>query len=233
MTMTLRTQGRLTGYQLGHWGLAAGLLAAMALAQVILFRKPPRAGAYFQRVAAAAAATPANFDYWVSMEAPIPPAAVTMLHPNVTISRKYANLRTGQQGTVLLVQCTDARDLRGHYPPVCYVAHGFRLVASSPRNWNVAGLAIEGMVYSFSSVRPEELSSMIVYDFMILPDGRTCRDMDGVYSIARSPRKRQLGAAQLQVLVDPSMPEQQRDGLFLTVVQANRRTIDAIRAGDQ
>jgi hypothetical protein len=151
----------------------------------------------------------------------------------VTVSKKYTNLQTGQQGTFLLVQCADARDLLGHYPPVCYVSHGFRLVDRSRRDWSVEGLAIQGMAYTFSSTRPDELSSMIIYNFMILPNGHTCRDMDGVYATARDPRKRQFGAAQLQILVDPSMPEDQRDALLLTLVQANRGTIDAILAGDQ
>jgi hypothetical protein len=73
---------------------------------------------------------------------------------------------------------------------------------------------------------------MIIYDFMILPDGRTCRDMDGVNAIARDPHARQLGAAQLQILVDSTMPEDQRDAIFQTLVQAHMPTIHAILAGD-
>lgn len=231
--MARHENSRVTRYQLHRWGLAAGMLATLGCARLVLFRPPPQADAYFKKVVAAAAATPTSFGPWVSLDVPIPPAAITMLRPNLTISRRYTNLQTGQQATLLLVQCSDARDLLGHYPPVCYVAHGYRSVAASSRDWQVEGLALQGMIYTFASNRPEDQSSMIIYDFMILPDGRTSRDMDGIYATARDPRKRQLGAAQLQILMDPSMPESQREALFLTLVQAHRRTLDAILAGDQ
>jgi hypothetical protein len=155
-----------------------------------------------------------------------------MLNPNLTVSRKYTNLQTGQQATLLLVHCSDARSLQGHYPPVCYVSNGFQQVAAIPKDWQIEGLTIQGMIYTFSSTRPEALSSMIIYDFMILPNGHTCRDMDGVYAFARDPLRHLLGAAQMQILVDPSLPEEQREALFRTLVQAHRRTIDAILAGE-
>ena len=74
---------------------------------------------------------------------------------------------------------------------------------------------------------------MIIYDFMILPNGKTCRDMEGVYASARDPQRRQLGAAQLQILLSPTMPQEQRDALFMSLVESNRPTIDAILAGDK
>jgi hypothetical protein len=221
-----------TRYQLHRWGLAAVLLLTMTGARLVFLPPPPRPDAYFQKVAAAATATPASFGPWVSIDSPVPPAAITMLRPNVAVSREYTNLQTGQRATLLLVQCGDARDMQGHYPPVCYVNNGYRSVAARPRDWQLDGLSIQATEYTFSSTRPDDLRSMIIYDFMILPNGRTCRDMSGIETIARNPRKHQLGAAQLQVLVDPSIPEAQRDALFRTLVQAHRRTLDAILAGD-
>jgi hypothetical protein len=88
------------------------------------------------------------------------------------------------------------------------------------------------MQYTFSSTRPEELTSMVIYDFMILPNGTTCRDMDGVYASARDPRRRQLGAAQLQILLSTTLPQEQRDQLFSALVRSNLPTIDAILDGD-
>jgi hypothetical protein len=179
-----------------------------------------------------AAASPTHFGTWVSLDAPIPEAAITMLRPNLTISRKYSNIETGEEATLLLVQCRDARDLFGHYPPVCYAAHGFKVIESSARDWQLDGLTIHGMEYTFTSTRPDVMTSMVIYDFMILPNGKTCRDMDGVYASARDPQRRQLGAAQLQILLSPTMPQEQRDALFLSLVQSNRPTINAILAGD-
>jgi hypothetical protein len=222
---------RVTPDQWRYWGLAAALLALLFAARLVVFRQPPQAEAYFWRVAAAAQATPTTNLPWVSLESPVPPAAISMLRPNITVSRKYTNLQTGQQATLLLVQCRDARALLGHYPPKCYVANGYRQTSGAPRDWQVDGLAIQGMVYAFSFARPDEISSLVIYDFMILPDGHTCRDMEGVYAMARDPQKRRLGAAQLQVLLDSSVPEEQRDATFLALIGAHRHTIDAILAG--
>jgi hypothetical protein len=231
--MTTSRKYPLTRYQIRRWALATAILALAAGARLVLFRKPPQAEAYFQHVVAVANAAPVRFGSWVSTDEPVPPAAITMLRPNLTISRRYTNLQTGQQATLLLVQCSDATSLQGHYPPVCYKAHGFSQVAADPRNLQAQGLDIQATVYTFSSTRPEELSSMVIYDFMILPDGRTCRDMAGVNAAAGDPRNRQLGAAQMQILMNPSLPEKERDAIFLALVEAHRPTIDAILAGEQ
>ena len=230
--MTTREKPQVTRYEFRHWGLSVVLLIAVACIQMARYRPPPQTAAYFQRVVDAAATVPNSFGPWVSINAPVPPAAEKMLQPNLIVSRKYTNLQTGQQATFLLVQCGDAQSLQGHYPPVCYKGSGFLQVDAFAKDWRLEGLTIQGMVYTFVSARPEALSSMIIYDFMILPNGLTCRDMQGVSALARDQRRRRFGAAQLQVLFDPSMPEEQREAVFFTLVQAHRKTIDAILAGD-
>ena len=186
----LKTATMNSRYQLHRWALAVGLLGAIGCGRAVLFRKPPNADAYFKRVAKVAAEMPTTFGYWVSTDAPVPQAAVTMLRPNITVSRRYSNLQTGQQASFLLVQCSDATSLQGHYPPVCYVAHGFKQLSASPEDWKVDGLKVHGTLYAFTSAEPEDPTSMIIYDFMILPTGVTCHDMDGVNAIARDPQKR-------------------------------------------
>ncbi|HET6249639.1 MAG TPA: hypothetical protein VFE47_18265 [Tepidisphaeraceae bacterium] len=219
-------------YQFKSWGLAAVLIVSLACAKQALFRVPARAESYHRRVSAIAAEGSTHFGSWVSQEIPVPEAAITMLRPNATISRKFTNITTGEQATFLLVQCRDARDLFGHYPPICYAAHGFRAVDSTSRDWQIDDLEIHGTAYTFSSTRPEELTSMIIYDFMILPNGTTCRDMEGVYASARDPRRRMFGAAQLQILMSTTLSQDQRDEIFRSLVKANQPTIRAILAGD-
>jgi len=50
----------------------------------------------------------------------LPPGAVALLKPNLDICRTYLNPRF----EFLLVQCLDARDMGGHFPPNCYPASG-------------------------------------------------------------------------------------------------------------
>ncbi len=216
--------------------VCVGLLALATMGVYLLVYRPPppppQSDAYFQRVADAAVANPAQFGPWISMDIPLPLAAITMLHPNISISRKYNNIQTGQQATLLLEQCNDARNLMGHYPPISYQSSGYRQVSAVSKDWLVEGLAIQGMVYTFTATRPDDQSSMMIYNFMILPNGRTCRDMDGINALSRDPRQRVFGAAQMQVIFDPAMPEAQRETLFLTLVQAYRKIIDVILAGE-
>lgn len=207
------------------------LLLTMGGARALLQTAPPGTENYHQRIAAAADALPRQFDSWVSQDSPVPVAAIAMLHPNVILCRKFINNTTGQQATLLLVQCRDARDLLGHYPPVCYKSSGYTPVSSSPKDWQVDDLRLQGMLYEFSSTRPEQMNALLVCNFMLLPSGQTCRDMDGVYATARDPRKRFLGAAQVQVLVNPGLSETERDAIVQTLVHANRSVIDAILSG--
>jgi hypothetical protein len=230
--MKSRRNQFVTTYELRWWGCAAVVLCAVTGLRLTAYRAP-EPEAYLRHVAEVAETMPPSFGSWVSVEAPIPSAAVTMLLPNIAFSRRYTNLATGQQATLLLVQCRDARDLLGHYPPVCYVSSGFRKAASASKDWLIEGLAIEGMVYTFTSANPQNPTAMIIYDFMILPNGHTCRDMQGVNATARDPRRRHLGAAQLQILVDPALSEQDREALFITLVKANHKIIDVLLAGDK
>jgi len=156
-----------------------------------------------------------------------------MLRPNVVMSRKYTDVATGDDANMLLVQCRDARDLFGHYPPVCYVAQGYKLVLAKEQDWLIGALPIHGMVYTFSSTRPDDLDSIIVYNCMILPNGNSCRDMEGVYASARDPQRRRFGAAELQMLVGATIPVERRDALFTEIVGSYRGVIEAILAGDK
>jgi hypothetical protein len=180
---------------------------------------------------AAAVTVPVHIANWVSADTPIPQGAAALLRPNYTLSRRYTNLTTGLTGNLLIVQCRDARDLIGHYPPVCYPAHGWTMVNRSPLDWHLDGLTLHGTIYLFSSSHLGAKSSMRVFDVMVLPDGQTAPDMDGVYKIARDRRQRFFGAAQIQVTTDSEMPDDSRTAVTDLIFEASKPVIDAIRAG--
>jgi hypothetical protein len=207
------------------------LLSGVAVDRAVLRAHAKDAGPYHRVVLARSQTIPYQIGNWFGTDTPVPPAAVSLLHPNVIVSRRYEQLQTGRQASVLLVQCSDARDILGHYPPVCYKAHGWTQTGAAQKDWQVDDLLIQGVRYEFSSLKVERTAQLVIYNFMLLPDGRTCRDMDGIDRIAQDRQKRYFGAAQLQFVFDNSGTEDERKEFFERVVRANRSLIDTIRSG--
>jgi len=155
---------------------------------------------------------------WVGRDVAPAPAVMAMLRPSVLLERSYRNLRTGESATVLFVRCGDARDLMGHYPPVCYPAHGRGLVSARAREFGLGAGAVSGMRYRFAAAGSTSPGEIVVDNFMVLPSGRFGPDMDAVDEVARDPRLRRLGAAEVQVVTDAAMTDARRDEVFETLV---------------
>ncbi|MFV1968179.1 MAG: exosortase-associated EpsI family protein [Pirellulaceae bacterium] len=205
------------------------LLTGMAVARV--YRpQPADAAPYHEHVRQVAGSLPIRIGDWVGTDLDVPPAAIKMLQPNVLVYRQYHQLETGQIASLLLVQCKDARDLAGHFPPVCYPAHGWEPVFSRPHTWRLDDRTIDGMEYGFDFRGLQATQHMVVANFMVLPDGQFLRDMKGVRRAAADYTRHFLGAAQFQIVMDASIPESQRDKTVQQLLEGCRETIDAIRS---
>jgi hypothetical protein len=186
---------------------------------------------YHARIREVADQLPRSAGDWLGSKTEVPAGAVGLLRPNVTLSLDFTNT-AGQRASFLLVQCRDARDLLGHYPPVCYDAHGFVLVKHEPRTWDVDGDQLQGTMYEFSRTdRQDRVNSIKVYDVMILPNGQTAPDMAGVDRVARHREQRYYGAAQIQILTDAALPEEKRTEVIGLLLRGAKPVINAIRAG--
>lgn len=210
--------------------LTAALLAVVGVET--RSRAPSDAAEHHERVRRAAGSTiPYSVGDWISADVAAAPAAVALLRPNVLVSRAYENLKTGETASLLFVQCSDARDLIGHYPPNCYPAHGWTLESASPRDWTVAGSTIGGMRYRFGGRDGGAESSTVVDNFMVLPTGDVGRDMDAVDRVASSARLRRLGAAEVQVVTEGKMTEERRDEVFRALVAPAAPLIACVAEG--
>ena len=167
---------------------------------------------------AAESSIPFSFGPWIGRD--VPPIAGTedILHPNVLVQRDYENMRTGERVSVLFVQSPDARDLLGHFPPVCYPAHGLVPGPALAMEAEVEGHLIPHMRYTFSRTDIEAASAIVVDAFLVVPGGGIVRDMASVDRAAADTRRRHLGAAQFQVVTDASLPSARRDEIFREVV---------------
>ena len=222
----------------GRWlscGAGVVILAGVMAEREFLHASPADATAYLSRAQLAANGMPRMLGDWVGTDAdendPMQQAAVRMLRPNVLISRTYRNIRTGQSIGFLLVQCQDARDMIGHYPRNCYPTHGWTMESAAAMTVKLDDLAIDGTSYRFSQSSFRETKSMNIFNFMILPNGATSPNLDGVYLMARKRALRYFGAGQIQVITDVGMPDNERQDILNLILGSARPAIDAIRNG--
>jgi hypothetical protein len=188
------------------------VLLALLGDRAFLRMSPAQTDTYHSAVKAAVEALPTVSGAWVGMDTPVPEAAVRMLHPNIILSRRYQNLSTNESVTLLLVHVRDARDVLGHYPPVCYPGQGWKTQSATSLDWNAGTLLVQGTEYEFTRDRLEGGSRIYVDNFLILAGGETCRDMDGVERAAQDRQRKFFGAGQLQFVHDArTTPRRRRE----------------------
>jgi hypothetical protein len=209
--------------------VAVALLCG-AVAEKFMLLPPADARVYQERVRKAFASFPTGSGDWVSKDCAIPPAAMKLLRPNSIMSRSYTNVVTGQQCSVLIVDCTDARDLVCHYPPVCYPGQGWKLVSKQPQEWSVKGDKIVGTNYEFSRVAFESGTGILAANSMILPDGSYKADMRGIEEAAANVQQRGYGAAQIQIILDGGMGALEREKIIREMLELHKPLFDAIRS---
>lgn len=140
---------------------------------------------------------------WVGEKAPVPREAQELLRPNKIFSRVYRTAR-GPQVHVLLVHCSDARDMLGHYPPNCYPSSGYLPVDPGLEenvSLDAAGRLIPVHTYAFERMRGRtEVERIRVFNAFILPDGTVSRNIDDINRQSERAPIASLGVAQLQII---------------------------------
>lgn len=160
---------------------------------------PADASGYHQNVADRVLAVDYTLADWEGRDIEVPPAAVKLLRPNVLLSRQYTN-EQGEMFSVLIVHCKDARDLLGHYPPVCYPAQGWRLADSQLVPPVLTPLAEAEMQYRFTAEIDRGSRMIYVRQLFVLPDGTLSSDMADVEAVADDFNIRHYGGMQIQVV---------------------------------
>lgn len=178
------------------------LITGLAAAE---FMRRPDAGdaAPFHTAAAKAIeALPDRFGDWEAMEIPVPASAQTLLKPNAMLSRALTNKATGEQVSIVLVQCRDTRDMAGHYPPICYPGQGWNEAADRRGvELHVAGRPVTAVRYEFTRSAFDRDRVLVVYNFFAVPGQGTPADMDTIRRAASDYAARPFGAAQVQVVL--------------------------------
>ncbi|MBB6431411.1 exosortase-associated EpsI family protein [Algisphaera agarilytica] len=218
--------------------LAPALASAMLVGMGIAYAGFPTAAdavPYHAKVLDLSENAPTAFGPWESRPIDVPAAAVQLLRPNAMLSREFGDHAGNRYASVLVVQCMDARDLSGHWPPNCYKAAGYTQIETVPRTWaplTAEGSDIRGIEYTFDRETTEGLQRMVVANFLIVPGAGMVPDMASVRDAGADPQRRSLGAAQVQVVTDGSYTQAERDAIFAELLAPHWPLIQAI-ADDQ
>jgi hypothetical protein len=149
---------------------------------------------------------------WVGRDIAVPPAAKKLLHTNAILSRRFERIGGGATVRLLLVHCTDVRDMGGHYPPVCYPSAGWTPVdAERPDAIEllVGGQPLPLRVYEFSRIEGGVRESRIrVFNVFILPDGSLTTNIGQVRGRGERRAVSARGVAQLQVVTTMTMGDE-------------------------
>jgi hypothetical protein len=175
------------------------LLSGMAV-EALSHPSPEDAMPYHNRVRRAVATIPIRIGPWVGEDAELPRAAEQLLKPNAQLSRVYQNDETGRRVTFTIIQCRDAGDMQGHYPPNCYPGQGWIEQETRPVTWQVGDTELPGMEYEFQQLIGGRVAVVHISNILILPDGQVTRKMRVVRSAAANYRAKHYGAAQIQFL---------------------------------
>jgi len=127
------------------------------------------------------------------------------------------------------VQCRDARDMVGHYPPICYPSNGWTRGITYAKDWHIDDLDVPGTEYNFSRHGTRQPSALTIANFMILPNGTIGRGIEHVNKAAKNYQSQALGAAQLQIVCDAEMPQNEREETIQLFIEACRPVINEMR----
>lgn len=159
---------------------------------------------------------PYTIGSWTGADVVVPEAAVKLLRPNVIISRRYTDSRSGGKlaASLLIVQCQDSRDMVGHYPEKCYPQSGHTLTSKHERDWVIGTRPIGGVEYHFEKTSGTSVERFCIYNFLIVPGRGIVRDIDGVNKAAEDYQRRYFGAAQFQFQMPDEIGTEARDAIF-------------------
>ena len=210
--------------------LCSALLLVAVFAYSLTLPGPADAEAYHARVADAAAHLPTTYHGWTAQELTMEPGSMELLRPNVAMRLRLSHPDYAEPMEFLIVQCRDARDLAGHYPPVCYPqVNGYVQLGAEPRTWHAGGLDVPGMEYRFAVNDMMGAPERYVLHFMLLPDGRIVREIDAIYKAGADYLRRHHGAAQCQLFIrDATLDQTARDRAMNEVLTAYAGLIHAI-----
>jgi hypothetical protein len=150
-------------------------------------------------------------DSWVGEDLRdlLAPEAQKLLRPNAIFNRRYERYG-GSWVQVLVVHCSDARDMIGHYPPVCYPSAGWVDLEVPPPGDHVLtaqAATLPVREYRFRAVQEGGRDFEIrIFSAFVLPDGTVTRDISDINRQSERLAVSVQGVAQMQIITPADTP---------------------------
>lgn len=147
---------------------------------------------------------------WIGEDVQVPVAAIEILRSNAILSRKFGKLDGGSLAELIIVHCSDVRDMQGHYPPMCYPANGWYETDTNDRQdfeVSFGNKNIPARIYHFKRIDGwgAERTTRVI-NFFILPNGEFTRELGAMRRIVSQLSLSIEGVAQVQVVTSGDMP---------------------------
>jgi hypothetical protein len=167
-------------------------------------------------------------------EGSIPREAQKLLKPNGMLNRRYS-CPGGPWMHVLVVHCGDARDMIGHYPPICYPSTGWMespAHANSDLTLTVQGLPFPVREYGFTRyLDGGREDSIRIFNAFILPDGTVTREIDDINRQSERLSVAVQGVAQVQVITSGHVSLQEAITAADEILSGMTGLFDALQFG--
>lgn len=207
-----------------------GIVAVLGLSLGLGFAMPDgtNADGYHAGVRVVAEDLPRQIGPWSAVDTELPEAAVALLKPNVLVSRRYEDEKTGRSFALLIVQCADARDMEGHYPPNCYPSSGWSTLGRQAISLDVGDHRADSMDYRFERKSNQNIEQIGVVNLILVPGEGFVTSMRRIRKLAGTISDRFYGAAQVQFVFSGQWELAERQAIVEQVGASFEPLVDVI-----
>lgn len=189
-------------------GLAAVSLLAFPALQVDAHNSREMIEVHRRVVRQSLAEVPFAVGDWLATEAPLGAQELDLLKPLAAYRRTYRRPGEDGQVTLVVIACSQARDLVGHEPGLCLSRQGWNSVYGRSTGWLKPSRRIEGTDYLFENedlphIRRRVASVLMTYGRITSGDPRM------VAAAAADFRRNSLGAVGIQIVCDDDLTDEQ------------------------
>lgn len=153
-------------------------------------------------------AIPFSIGDWIGTEEPLHLQEQELLKPMVAYRRTYINLSEPAGIKLVVVASSNARNLVGHEPGICFVRQGWKLVSKEDLNWKCDGLNITGTNYRFQWESGTDQFKQVA-SVLITPGRPTSGDPAVVAAAASDYQRSAFGAVGIQLIHDQAVPTEE------------------------
>lgn len=211
----------------------AALLIALMLSGGVEAITTEQTEVYHEDVRELVDQIPYRIGPWIGADVEAPPPAVKLLKPNALLQRRFVDPSTGRSFSLLVVHCGDVGDMEGHWPPICYPAHGWVIQDERETAISISDSQIPAREYHFRRVVDGFEQQMNVIGFFVVPNGSAeiVSSYEALKAAARRRSLAGLGAAQIQLVGGSDLDAAERRQIAQEFVQAIEPLIRVIAGG--